>query len=692
MPIIDARDVTKTYPSTTGKRALLGRGGIGSWFRKRTPPRPALAPLSLSIEAGESVGIIGRNGSGKSTLLKLVAGVSAPSAGELAIHGRVASLLELGAGFHPMLTGRENIYLNAGLLGMRHAQVDACLDDIVAFSEIGEFIDQTVDTYSSGMYVRLAFSVAIHTDPDIFLVDEVLSVGDESFQRKCRARILELKAAGKTILFVSHDLGIVNTLCDRVLLLDRGEVISRGAATDTINYYLRQIGAESGIRRLYDGRLEALFNHGGFTLYCDGREVTTPPGVKVQFRSLGAYHESTAAEWRITACSDTALEAEGDLPRLPVRLFVTAEFGERGLVLAVSWDALRPVMVNYIALQCFLPTSYTHWHYGTARGDFPPITPSDRQWTPVALPRSDGQRVDCWAGGATSATVSVVLEEAEGHGRLQIDNTDYRAPARLVHVTEVIPDGADPLPPGRRALARIVVYPGQPRETMAARHEAVYAARQVRVNGLRALMDPGQLELRHGENLLTQFTHGHVQLRIDGLWILSQDLQWDAPREEDGERVATGQSQRFPLALEWRLGAGEGAQAMLAVYADCSAPLRLEEYNVSVALAEAYRHWETPSESGEYPPEAPEQRGWRHLNARYRAGAWVRATGEDAPPMTLAVEYALGAVYPTAIQTGRDQDARLIQLICGPEERGGFPLEPGRHCLFRGTITAGSNS
>jgi len=212
MAIIEVQNVSKVFPARRGARDLRGRGGIGDWIRgRKTETFEALKDITLSVDEGESLGIIGRNGSGKSTLLALIAGVSLPTYGTVTVRGRVASLLELGAGFHPILTGRENVYLNAGLLGMRHAQVDEVFDEIVAFSGIGDFIDQPVETYSSGRYVRIGFAVAVHVNPDVFLVDEVLSVGDEEFQRKCRRKIGELREQRKTIVFVSHDLGIVNT-------------------------------------------------------------------------------------------------------------------------------------------------------------------------------------------------------------------------------------------------------------------------------------------------------------------------------------------------------------------------------------------------------------------------------------------------------------------------------------------------
>jgi ABC-2 type transport system ATP-binding protein len=188
----------------------------------------ALSEVSFHINDGETVALLGLNGSGKSTLLKLISGVMRTDDGRVLVRGNIAGLIEVGAGFHPDLTGRENVYLNGAILGMTEAQIDARFDDIVAFSEISEFIDTEVKFYSSGMFLRLAFSVAVHTEPDIFLVDEILAVGDEPFQRKCLARIRELKAAGHALVIVSHDLDMVADLCERGILLEHGKVIVDG--------------------------------------------------------------------------------------------------------------------------------------------------------------------------------------------------------------------------------------------------------------------------------------------------------------------------------------------------------------------------------------------------------------------------------------------------------------------------------
>jgi len=197
----------------------------------------ALKDVTFTVDKGETVGIIGENGSGKSTLLQLLAGILVPDKGTLEVKGKVAALIELGAGFNPELTGRENIYLSGSILGFKRKEIHRKLEEIIAFSGLQRFIDQPIKNYSSGMYMRLAFSVAIHVDPDLLLIDEILAVGDWPFQQQCFKRIREFKNKGKTIVVVSHDLNTLLTLCDRALLLHRGELVHQGNVKDVAAHY-----------------------------------------------------------------------------------------------------------------------------------------------------------------------------------------------------------------------------------------------------------------------------------------------------------------------------------------------------------------------------------------------------------------------------------------------------------------------
>jgi len=220
----------------TLNHALSLKDTVVSWVRRRklTTEFEALKGIDLVVDEGESVAILGLNGSGKSTLLKLISGVMSPDGGEVLTRGRLVGLIEVGAGFHPELSGRENVFLNAAILGMSRKEIEARYDEIVAFSEIEPFIDQEVKHYSSGMFMRLAFSVAIHVDVDVLLVDEILSVGDAPFREKCRIKFEELIAARKTLLVVSHDLDMVGELCTRGVVLRKGEIVYDGPVEGAI--------------------------------------------------------------------------------------------------------------------------------------------------------------------------------------------------------------------------------------------------------------------------------------------------------------------------------------------------------------------------------------------------------------------------------------------------------------------------
>lgn len=238
---IEVKNLTKTFkiysdkPSTLKERVLF-------WNNKNKKEiRTVLEGINVKINKGESVALIGTNGSGKSTLLKLMTKIIYPNKGTVVTHGKLTSLLELGAGFHPDFTGRENIYFNASIFGLTRAEIDKRLDDIIAFSELEEFIDTPVRTYSSGMYMRLAFSVAINVDAEILLIDEILAVGDQHFQDKCFKKLKELKESNKTIVIVTHSLDSVRGLCDRAIWVQDGHLFMDGEANNVIGAYIDEV-------------------------------------------------------------------------------------------------------------------------------------------------------------------------------------------------------------------------------------------------------------------------------------------------------------------------------------------------------------------------------------------------------------------------------------------------------------------
>jgi lipopolysaccharide transport system ATP-binding protein len=312
-PVIEVRSLAKRY--------LLGAIGATSlreeasrvWDRLRGRPHPderefwALRDVSFDVHAGEVVGVIGRNGAGKSTLLKILSRITEPTTGRATLRGRVASLLEVGTGFHPELTGRENIFLNGAILGMNRGEIRRKFDEIVAFAEVEKFIDTPVKRYSSGMYVRLAFAVAAHLEPDLLIVDEVLAVGDMAFQKKCIDKMGQVAGQGRTILVVSHNMASVVNLCSRALLLSEGRLVEVGAVQPVVDRYLSSGGAAQGEVRWADGAAppgnESVRLHAVRVWQDDPAQaqadvdIAKPITIEIQYWNLAAGEKYHAALW-----------------------------------------------------------------------------------------------------------------------------------------------------------------------------------------------------------------------------------------------------------------------------------------------------------------------------------------------------------------------------------------------------------
>lgn len=237
MAVIQAENIYKSFKVYFDKGQSF-KERILFANRRKYEMREVLRGINFSVEKGEAVGIIGENGCGKSTMLKLLTKIMYPDKGRIKMEGRVSSLIELGAGFHPDMSGRENIYINAAIFGLSKKEIDSRLEQIISFSELDDFIDNPVRTYSSGMYMRLAFSVAINVDADVLLIDEILSVGDANFQKKCFEKLKELKASGVTIAIVSHDLGTIQNFCDKAIWINQGVVEKYGLPESVVRDYL----------------------------------------------------------------------------------------------------------------------------------------------------------------------------------------------------------------------------------------------------------------------------------------------------------------------------------------------------------------------------------------------------------------------------------------------------------------------
>ena len=348
----------------------------------------ALKDISFQVKPGELVGIIGRNGAGKSTLLKILSRITKPTLGEARIEGRVGSLLEVGTGFHPELTGRENIFLNGAILGMRKGELKSKFDEIVAFAEIEKFIDTPVKRYSSGMYVRLAFAVAAHLEPEVLLVDEVLAVGDASFQKKCLSKMKEVEIHGRTIFFVSHSMAAITRICNRTILLDEGRIIADGPSHQVVSAYLRSGTGTMAAREWHQSapgdhiaRLKAVRVRASDGRVSEAIDIREPVGIETEFEVLEAGHTLVPNYHFFTddgTCAFVAVDHDPEWrgrPRSPgvytSTAWVPGNFlSEGSLTVGVAVSTTDPVTVHFYERDAVAFQVIDSLEGNSARGDY----------------------------------------------------------------------------------------------------------------------------------------------------------------------------------------------------------------------------------------------------------------------------------------------------------------------------------
>ncbi len=345
----------------------------------------ALEGLNLSVAKGTVLGVIGANGSGKTTLLKLIAGMLVPDKGEVSVKGKISALMELGAGFDPEFTGRENVVLNAKMYGIEKEALDEKMGEILAFAGLGDFIDAPVKYYSQGMYMRLAFALGVFVGPDVFLIDDILSVGDEEAQRKCLEKIYELKQNGKTMVIVSHDMHMIRQLCDRVIFLEKGLVAREGSPDEVVSYYLEGVGSRAGFAALEEGDVRLAFNNGSVTVRYKGASLMVPPGGYVSFfvPALNRWCPSQVFSWRIKESSSSHIVAVGTYGpgegSLVQEWSLSLKNGRLSWQVRAKGDFFKEPHIDMI-----LSANYDRWVTSQAERPFPPFA-HRHDWHNVAV-------------------------------------------------------------------------------------------------------------------------------------------------------------------------------------------------------------------------------------------------------------------------------------------------------------------
>jgi ABC-type polysaccharide/polyol phosphate transport system ATPase subunit len=657
------------------------KGKIINWLQNNTSPRQefsALKNISCAIGRGEVVGIVGENGSGKTTLLKLIAGILSPDEGEMRVKGRVSALLELGVAFHPELSGRENVYLYGAVLGLSKNILDSKLVDIINFAELDKFIDAPVKTYSAGMYVRLGFAIAINVNPDILLIDEVLAVGDEAFQRKCIKAIESFKARGKTIIFVSHNMSLVSQICNRVIVLREGKIISDSTASEGISLYLQTAGEKKGIAVLKNGPLEAIFNNGRVLLCWNKRIITKGTGGHISFIYQNSQYVSFGAEWEILACDERSLVARGRSATPPLTQTWYLGFSGNRLSWQVGLDNPQAAAISQIRFEFMVSDKYRQWLNSFDAGDFPEFT-NAKDWQRVSLihKRRRFLGVSAAAQECHGALPAVIWDLSENPSEpfLSVYNSDSFACARVLNA-QIADSPAAQQPRVNLFSAGIYVFDTREeldaylkkiiwRElseiikairqktlcSLAELSEIIKAIRQKTLCSLAELSEiikairqktlSGERYVVKKERLRFVFADKKVRILWDDCeitsawgmysaflyrdtWFESKTADWQIEEAGSAGVLVRLSWRGLPVAQSWRINLPGDNSIKWHTYIHAGADVKITQSQMNIFISTQYRQWIYAQHKGAFPDIAASDNYWQEVAPKNNA-SWFAA-------------------------------------------------------------------
>ena len=592
MPIIELSDVWEMY------RIKFIIDGKASWDNFW-----AIRGISFSVEKGEIVGIIGENGSGKSTILKLISGMLKPDRGQIQVSGKVSGLLELGAGFENELTGRENIYLQSELFGLFRAQIEERYQEIVDFAEIGKFIHAPVKCYSQGMFVRLAFAIAIHMEPDILLIDDTLSVGDEYFQRKCIKKIFELKELGRTIIIVTHDMAMLQRLCKRAIFLKNGMVVKDDIASNIVPIYSQTIGHPGGIAIIDRKPLNLIFNNGKLLLSWKDKLITSSSGAYTAFSVANRWYSSTQAEWEIKEEAQGVFTAIGKFYQLGLtqiwRVEVSGNF-------EIKWDIEletdKDIELSEMYANITVKDEYSQWFADSERGDFPTIKDEDKNWSPVFAKKSLSARIGVYQRVLELGEIPSLLFEQLSLGystQGSILNSDYLSRCRILQY-RINPFSDKSVNQADRFICfagKIIVNAVDIDGYLSkAQNEFVLSTPE-----LKLIFDNGRCILEHKGINLTKDNHISTSIYANGKWYFSNSAQWDFRKEDNNKIIATGKWPNLPLIQVWEIEVNSDNSFKWDVSIQVNEELIIEQQYFPIICSNDYSYWFSKYGSGIFP-------------------------------------------------------------------------------------------
>ncbi|HAJ56495.1 MAG TPA: hypothetical protein DCL35_01860 [Candidatus Omnitrophica bacterium] len=659
----------------------------------------ALADVSLEVGRGEILGIVGQNGAGKTTFLRLVAGMLLPDKGDVKVSGRVSSLMELGAGFNPEFTGRENVVLNARTYGIDGKVLDEQVAKIIEFAGLGKFIDAPVKYYSQGMYMRLGFSLAVFVDPDVLLIDDILSVGDEEAQHKCIEKILELKGQGKTMIIVSHDMHMIERLCDRAVLLEHGRVVACGLPADVISCYLGTASVEpepvqeDGAERISRHTLEA----GALRLFIDDKdkvirfydkdkEITGGKGFYSVIGALEKSFEPKDARWEVQKLSEKelALSMEFPDPLFRQALYFSSS-GDGAIDIKMEMKTDAPLALVYQDVRLELADLYQTWATAFEEGSFDVWQGFDHvypiRWKNNKIP-------------------GVVLKAKDGGGRLDVSFVSFAdTGSRIMSLNKRKESGSDYislnssgivsktrelLEPGNRLFFEGRLSLGR---DLQPQHYTGEEAVDLKAGSLRFVFDSGRGMIFMAGKELTSGMSLYTSVRAGNIWLDSCQALWEIELKKDKKIVAVGHWPHLPLSQKWSIEMGGENSILLGVETRIHGEVHLEIEQVSLMLPSVFKAWSTSEgQRGSFAEEFTTDYDILPYRFWYGDAEHIEASGDGFPKMILKRGPAHRFLRGVVENTDSLYKARLVQY----QKTNPRKEPPGAYSLFQGAIEIGA--
>lgn len=643
----------------------------------------ALEGASFDIAKGEAVGIIGENGAGKSTILKLIMGLLEPNRGQVRVVGRVAGLLELGAGFKPELTGRENVYLSSGLFGLKQGEIEERYGKIAEFAGIGRFINAPVKCYSQGMFVRLAFAIAIHIDPDILVIDDTLAVGDEDFQRKCIKKIMELKEQGKTIVMVSHDINVLSHLAKRVIFLKQGRVVKDDSIEQVAPLYTQTIGSGQGVGVLAAGPLDLVFNNGRLFLNWRNHPLTSSFGAHSCLYVNGTRYSSNLAHWQVEKENEKKLSASGRWLGLPFSQVWELELKQNNsLSCRVSLNLESGARLEQQYVSFLFSPEYKQWftgHYG--QGEFPPQFLKDDM---VMLQRCIASDIiGLRSPDKNLPDLSLRFSDELGNFGL-IFNSGFYNNARILRVDKVEPETNREFSPGNYPCFSIELNLDEDKKAATSGAE-----KSIAKDRLRFVFERGRGRIFWEGLELTRELGLYTSLRSAGRWHDSASWAiWKAESSGGDIIEAVGEWSYLPLIQSWRIQLINDKLIEFAVAMKVGKEMEVDRTQTNLMLSEKYKNWIAGKEKGEFPDFKHDinddwHRLWSGDAGRGKIGVSANnSPGGALPEVLFSCREASAEQYLNIVNSDIYHRGRVLQLLDQTKKI----LPPGEYRYFNGEI------